>query len=266
MPDRRSQRGPHPSDPRLFAPDQLPALRAAVADFNWLLSRGYAEKSALELVGNRYHLTARQRTAVMRCACAQADGERRRAKQVAVAQLAGQVIELDGLNVLVTVEAALAGAVILHGGDGAYRDLCSVHGTYRRVQQTVAAMMHIGEILAEHRPTLCRWRLDRPVSNSGRLKTTLLETADRRGWNWEADLVADPDYELARSPHIVASSDRVVLDRCGRWFNLAREVVDRRAPGAWIVALTGGPITPPTTQPATASSSPPPAPPSSPEP
>ena len=40
-----------------------------MADFSWLLTRGYAEKGALKLVGDRFSLTERQRLAVMRSAC-----------------------------------------------------------------------------------------------------------------------------------------------------------------------------------------------------
>ena len=62
MGDTRSHRGPGPEDRDLFSADQLPALRHAVADLSWLLSRGYAMPSALSLVGNRFDLAARQRS------------------------------------------------------------------------------------------------------------------------------------------------------------------------------------------------------------
>src|SRR5688500_3971235 len=66
MSDSRKHRGPHPEDGRLFATDQLPALREATRDLSWLLSRDYASPSALKLVGDRYQLEARQRIAAAR--------------------------------------------------------------------------------------------------------------------------------------------------------------------------------------------------------
>jgi hypothetical protein len=66
MPDKRTHRGPHPSDVKLFAENVLPDLRTAVADYSLLLTKGYAEKSALKLVGDKFSLTERQRVAVMR--------------------------------------------------------------------------------------------------------------------------------------------------------------------------------------------------------
>ena len=53
-------------------------------------------------------------------------------------------------------------------------------------------------------------------------------------------MVPSPDGVLAQAPEIIATADNSVLDRCTRWFNLAREIVRRHVPGAWIVDLAGG--------------------------
>ena len=52
--------------------------------------------------------------------------------------------------------------------------------------------------------------------------------------------MASPDRDLIASPAIVATADSGVLDRCGRWFNLARDVVERSAPEAWMIDLSSG--------------------------
>jgi hypothetical protein len=69
MPDKRSNRGPHPKDHDLFAPLQIEAIRRAMSDFSWLLSRGYARPSSLKIVGDRHKLRERQRVALSRVAC-----------------------------------------------------------------------------------------------------------------------------------------------------------------------------------------------------
>jgi hypothetical protein len=173
VPDKRHHRGPHPDDAALFAPKMLPTLRSAVSDLSWLASRGYASNSALKIVGDRYQLRERQRIAVSRCSCSDEARDRRRRSQVELDELVGQCLFIDGYNLLTTVEAALAGAVILHARDGAYRDMASVHGTWRKVEETVPAAELIGELLSELGVTSAVWHLDRPVSNSGRLKTIL---------------------------------------------------------------------------------------------
>ncbi|MBE3145367.1 MAG: DUF434 domain-containing protein, partial [Planctomycetes bacterium] len=132
MPDKRAHRGQHPSDATLFAGDRIPDIQQAVADYSLLLSKGYAEKSSLKLVGDRFTLTERQRLAVMRSACSNEQQASRKSRQLDINAVAGQMIAIDGYNVLITIEAAMSGGLIFRGRDGCCRDLASIHGTYRR--------------------------------------------------------------------------------------------------------------------------------------
>lgn len=240
MPDRRRHRGPHPEDRRLFAPEALPYLRAAATDLAWLLSRGYAQNCSLKLVGDRYALVTRQRTAVARCVCSEAAARRRSAKEVPGGAMAGEVVWIDGYNVLTTIEAALAGGVILAARDGTFRDMASMHGSFRKVAETLPSLEILGHVIAQRRPRQCVWYLDRPVSNSGRLRALMQETALRCGWSWQVELVADPDRVLACAPPecVTATADSALLDQCGRWVNLARLAVEERVPSAWVVDLS----------------------------
>jgi len=237
VPDTRTHLGPHPEDARLFAPAAWPALRQATAELGWLLSRDYAAPSALKLVGDRHQLTERQRNAVARCACPESSRAGRESRRVAPASLAGRELWIDGYNVLTTVEVALGDAVLLRASDQTYRDLASMHGTYRKVAETMPALELLGQAGARLGTSAWTWFLDRPVGNSGRLKTIMRELAGRRGWDWRVELVPNPDRVLAEASEIVATADSVVLDRCQRWFNLAREVVDQYVPAATIVPL-----------------------------
>jgi hypothetical protein len=238
LPDTRTHRGPHPEDARLFGPDVRPQLREATSDLCWLLSRGYVNPSALKLVGDRYKLTARQRVAVERAACSDAELARREAHRADGPQLEGRALWLDGYNVLTTIEAALAGAVILAARDGTYRDMASMHGSYRKVAETLPALELLGQVTTSLQVDQCLWYLDRPVSNSGRLKGIMEDVAGTHGWRWQVELVQNPDAVLAETEHVVATADSVVLDRCGAWFNLARETITRRVPEARVVELS----------------------------
>ena len=183
MPDKRTHRGPHPEDHELFARSIWPKLVHAVHDLSWLLSRGYADASSLKLVGDRHGLTQRQRMAVMRCACSDAALAERAKKMMPLSQLAGRTLLLDGYNVLTTLESALARGVVLAARDGCFRDIASMHGTYRKVQETQPAINLMGEKLMKAKIERCQWYLDRPVSNSGRLKKIVLDIAAQQGWN-----------------------------------------------------------------------------------
>ncbi|PRP90539.1 hypothetical protein ENSA5_63420 [Enhygromyxa salina] len=230
-------RGPGPDDEALFCDAQLPALRAAVDELAWLLGRGYAETSALALVGDRHGLRARQRAAVRRCTCTDAALAHRRARRVDAAGVAGQALAIDGFNVLITIESALAGGVLLIGRDGSLRDMASVHGSYRRTAQTRAACEAIGDHIAALAPASVLWLLDSPVSNSGRLKVALAELAEDRGWDWGIELDHNPDRRLARFEGVSATADAWILDQARARYDLASAVVADRCPEAWVLDL-----------------------------
>ena len=239
MPDKRSHRGPHPADAKLFAPKAIPNLQLGTADFSLLLTKGYADKSALKLVGDKFSLTERQRLAIMRSACSDQHLASRNQRCVAVEDLAGRGIAIDGYNVLITVEAAMSGACIFQGRDGCFRDLASIHGTYRKVTETIPALQLVGEFLEEIGINEATWLLDSPVSNSGRLKTLIGELARDNNWDWEIELHLSPDAELKKTDAVVASSDSVVLDDCKRWANLATEIIKEKLASVRVINLSG---------------------------
>lgn len=239
MPHTSTHRGPHPKDAELFDPVKIPTLREAVADLSLLFERGYASRSALELVGNHFQLHERQRIAVLRCACGDASLELRIGKEAASAK--NRTLHLDAYNILMLVEAALGGAVILRARDGSLRDLASEHGNFRRVEETGPAVELIGSFLQELRVKDTVWWLDAPVSNSGRLRQLILETAGKHGWVWRAELVPSADTSLKKlgDEALVATADSVILDAVPAWFNLGGGLVAAHVPGAWIVDLSG---------------------------
>jgi hypothetical protein len=117
------------------------------------------------------------------------------------------------------------------------RDIAGIHRRYRKVSETIPALQLVGETVTAAGVALCRWWLDKPVSNSGRLKTAISEIAAANGWNMEVEVVFSPDHELSHTPHPIASSDGIVLERCQSWVNLAREIITRRVPIANVVDL-----------------------------
>ncbi len=236
MPDHRQHRGPHPQDQRLFAEHQLGSLRRAVADLSWLLGQGYAAESAARLVGERYQLTTRQRAAVRRCACPDQSLEQRHNKETSLAHASGQAIAIDGFNLLITIETAFSGGVILVGRDGCHRDLSSVWGSYRIIRETGRSINAVCQILADAGITRVDCLLDRPVSNSGRLKALIGEQlpADNE---WRIKLADSVDRILKAFPGPVVSSDAAILDRCSSWIDLAGTVITTAVPDAWTVDL-----------------------------
>ena len=209
-------RGQHPEDVRLFAADQRDRLRSAVADLSFLMTRHYADDAALKLVGDHYQLHARQRKALLRVACSDASLDQRLKSRVDCTLLTGQSVQVDGYNLLITVESALAGGILLRGRDGCIRDIASVHGSYHRVEETTYAVRVIGETFHKLGVAGVRWLFDAPVSNSGRLKLLLTEMAREKDWDWEIVLADQVDHRLIQSHDIVVTSDGWILDRAER--------------------------------------------------
>jgi hypothetical protein len=216
----------------------------------------------LKLVGDRFSLTQRQRLAVMRAACSDQQRQSRRERQVPVEALSGRALAIDGYNLLITTEAALSGGLIFRGRDGCCRDLASIHGTYRKVEETIPAVRLIGNFLTEIRAGPTLWLLDSPVSNSGRLKTLLAHIARENHWPWEIRLTISPDAELSsqltvpssQSPPnweprtdnsplsaVVVSTDSIILDACPQWTNLAAELITRKIRSAAVIDLAAVP-------------------------
>jgi hypothetical protein len=236
-PDSRKHRGAHPADEKLFAPDKLSSLRKATSELSWLLGRNYALRAALKLVGDQYQLTDRQRLAISRAACTDTQLEQRTIRRLPVEGISGESLLIDGFNLIITIEAALGGGVLLRCRDGCIRDLSSVHGSYRSVLETERAINLIGEALEKLNPAAVVWLLDRPISNSGRLAQRLKEIAGRMSWPWSVDVIFNPDAALSASSAIIVTSDSVVLSEPVRWVNFNEYLVRRLLPSCWVIEL-----------------------------
>jgi hypothetical protein len=235
MPDRRRHRGPNPKDKRDFAPARLLLLRIAGSDLAWLLSHGYPWKPALQLVGNRYSLTERQRIALQRTTVADSVRDARLESRADLGVALGRPLLVDGFSVLLTVESALGGGIVLGARDHTFRDLALMKGHYKRVEETRTALELLGVFLAEAGCTRVDWFLDRPISNSGRLRKLMIGVAAEHNWPWTVELATSLDRILADSGELVATADGWILDHSALWLNLARHVIEGRIPGAWIV-------------------------------
>lgn len=228
-------RGKHPNDDRDFTTKWFPIFAEAAKDFSFLLERGYGDKSALELVGNRYQLNKRQQRALSLVTCATDKILTRKNKALQPGDLEGKNILIDGYNLLINLEVALSGGFILVGQDGCYRDMASVHGTYKKVEETLPAIALIDKALKELKIQHAQWYFDSPVSNSGQLKSLLYDWATTHQCNWDIELVYNPDAVLVEQNGICVSCDGWILDNVSQFFDLARYVVDREVVGVEVL-------------------------------
>lgn len=239
MSSKQKHRGQNQEDPHLFSSKMLPKLNEAVKDLSFLLSRGYSENASIKLIGDHFRLTQRQRTALMRASCGLDKLEHRKNLSLAAEDLHGKAMAIDGYNLLITLEAALAGGIVIDCQDGYYRDIASVHGTYRRVEETIPALEMIGRTLQDLGVASVNWYIDKPVSNSGKLKGMMYEIAGKHEFPWKVTLSNNPDKVFPTlMDEVIVSSDSWILDHIETNFNLHKFMVDM-IPDANLIALNG---------------------------
>ena len=221
-----TRRGYVPTDEKEFKNQSLSKLYKASEDLLYLLNRGYKIKGASTFVGNHYLLSERQRLALVRGISKYDDVIKRKSKEIT--NLSNiEVVHIDGFNTIITLEVALSNSLIIKSMDETIRDLAGLRGTYSVIDKTEVAIKLIGEFLLEHKIKKAIFYLDRPVSNSGRLKMKILEMFEGLELQIEVENIDNVDSVL-KSKENVVSSDAIILDNCISWVNLNRNIIEEK--------------------------------------
>lgn len=235
--EKMVKRGYVPKDQDEFTGEQLRRLQEAAKDTQYLLNRGYPVKNATTFIGNHYRLSERQRLALARSISSRHDIDIRKDKQIC-RDMAGMSVYIDGFNTIISLEVALSGSLLLHCSDGTVRDLAGLRGTYRVIDKTEQAIRLILYRLQEWGIAEAVFYLDEPVSNSGRLKMLLLQTAQEYRIQVSVKVIPDVDRVLECLPCVI-SGDAIILNRCLSWINLVYPIV-KHLPDVWMIRLLDG--------------------------
>lgn len=225
---KQAKRGFVPTDERDFGEKSIPMLRKAAEEVYYLLCRGYPVTSVTKFVGNHYLLSERQRLSLARTVSAEENIRSRKSREVF--DISGETLYIDGFNVIIGLEIAYSDSMLFRCMDGTIRDLAGLHGTYRLIPQTDSAITALLQTLEELQVQNAVIYLDKPVSNSGRLKQRIYELADHISFGLDV-LVEDPVDALLKTKPLIASADAIILDECDRWFNLVECVISKRMGG-----------------------------------
>lgn len=227
-------RGTDPQDEKFFSKTALDKRSYAQEEIRFLIDRGYPIKPVVKLIGDHYQLSTRQRLALTRGTCTTQNEEIRKGKSLPLEEMKNQTIFIDGFNVIITLEVALSRGIILKGQDNIMRDLAGLRGTYRLIDKTELALALLGKILDDFKVKEVYFYLDAPVSNSGRLKTKILEQSANWKVKVQVEVVNNPDTILSEMEHVV-TGDAIILDRCKTCFNLVAYIIENYIPEAWII-------------------------------
>lgn len=231
------KRGFDPSDSKIFSKANLVKLKTAQEEVQWLLDRGYKIKQVIEFVGNHYLLSSRERMALHRTTSPTVQYEYRKSKMLPLDNAKDGCLFIDGFNLIITLEVALSGSPILLGKDQVMRDLAGLRGTYRIIDKTEIALNLMGKTFEALSVPMVKIFLDAPVSNSGMLRSKILECS--KFWNIpvEVELINKVDTVLSGGERII-TSDSIILDKCKSWFNLSRKIIEDYIKDAWVIDLS----------------------------
>lgn len=231
------RRGYLPEYEILFKND-IEILKKAAKDVHYLLNNGYKIKMSTKFVQQHYRLTESQRLALARSIASDKDIALRKAKELTKEECTNKEIYIDGFNAIIPMESLVSNSPLLIGMDGAVRDMANLKGSYHIIDKTEPAINLLLNKLDELKISKAHIFLDRPISNSGRLKTLIRTIGEK--YNVELDIVLldAVDKELYYKENIV-SGDSIILDNCVSWIPLYKWIVEDYEKGnkVWKIKL-----------------------------
>ena len=218
-----AKRGYVPEDDKNFAPEAIEKMRHASRHVCYLINEGYDLKQASTFVGNHYVLSARQRMAIVRSIATEEQLAARKVKEVH--SLAGAEVWIDGFNSIITLEVMLSDSILFDCMDETIRDLAALRGTYRIIPETEEAIRIMLDVLEQMNVASVHILLDKPVSNSGRLKALIAEVGENKSFDLDIQVLDEVDKTLWDKDNVI-TSDSIILDHCHSWVNLMRKCVE----------------------------------------
>ena len=215
----------------------LEPLRQAAQDLRYLLGRGYPRELCLKLTGDRWGLDAHQRQVLRRAVAAPEKARSRRERLLPLTALKGQAVGVDGHNVIITLESALTGAVLVAADDGAVRDIGQRGRHYGPGPHTETAARMMIDALARAGAASVLILLDAPLPFSGQLAAELRAMMEQTGLPGEARTAADPEKDLAVFDGIVAGADGPLIDAAARPLDLAGAIIRAMKPCPEMISL-----------------------------
>lgn len=199
-------------------------MRRAAKEARYLLNRGYPKDSALRFVSDHHRLPQEQRYVLIRVLVASELARSRMAKIVPLRALRGNVVFVDGYNVLITAESLLEGSPVYLCDDGFLRDTRGIFKRYTASHFTAGALSSILDLLVLAAPARSEILLDQQMSRSGELAGQIRGMMAERCLPGDARTAKDVDRRLKTEAAIVASGDGNVIDASSAVVDLPAEM------------------------------------------
>lgn len=204
---------------------RIDIIREASKDYSYLINRGFSKKQSLALITSRYQLSKKERMFLYRSIHSQTIARNINLKKVSVDEVENEVLLIDGLNVLLTIVAALKCDLLVLGDDGFLRDLQSVHGKIKYDLLFFKAINRLAYSLSILNPREVLVFFDKNVKMIGFYSNIIKKTLSKYVDKISIILAHMCDKEILAHQGIVSSSDIVVLQRAYKVFDLAGYIV-----------------------------------------
>ncbi len=188
----------------------------AALDLLYLIEREYPRKASIELVGNRYRMSAQDRMVLYRGVFPREVCESRMRKRLKKTCDRPDRCVIDCYNVFITIESYLQGRLVFRALDGFVRDVSGVYGNYsfgELTKRTARLLLQAMNGFLDKR-TAVFFYLDYPVSRSGEFAAFLREKLEEEWTQSRVEVVKSPDMTI-RKKHardLIATSDTIVID------------------------------------------------------
>lgn len=212
---------PDGNDPSTFDDAAIERLRRAAEEVAWLTGRGYSLEATSELVARHHALTEAQRAALAKGTCSEPQYRRRAARELEAEDVARRPLAIDTVDVLATIEAALAGRPVLQTLDGTVRAFGVDRRGYSPGAAAEGAIERVFRAAKELRPSALRFVVDEAAASLRERIEAVSKTLKMKA---EVVVVADATAALRKERQIV-TGDADTLDACAAWFNLVAGIV-----------------------------------------
>jgi len=205
----------------------MPEPEKAITDIRYLLDRGYPRKGAITFVCNHYRLDIKWWYVFTRVVFGRDTIQSRREKTVKCEDLEGEVVLVDGYNVLIGVESALKGEPVYLCDDGFLRDIRGVFRNYRCSGLTERAMNEILGVFTGFAPFRVEFLFDSQISKSGEMARWVETKLKDVGLIGGARTSRHVDHDLKQSNGIIATADGSIIDEVAKAVNIQACVLEQ---------------------------------------
>ncbi len=209
---------------------RLSVLREAIKDYEYLLIRGYTPKQILPFISNRYGLNKMEQLLIYRSIHDNEYKNSINAKIQKKSDIRDQVLLIDGLNVILTIQAAISCKPLVKGDDGFIRDIQGVHGKVRYNEEFFSSIIRLGIGLKYLEPRKTLILFDKNISLIGfysKIIKRLLSLYAGIDINVVLSDMCDKSLiDLSNQyNYVVSSSDAVLIMKSRKVFDLAGFIV-----------------------------------------